>query len=80
MLMTPSGFIALLAGWFVTEIGRQPFLVYGLLRTKDVASVISYEQVLFSLVSFVLVYFVIFGAATFYILRLIGKGVGKIDL
>lgn len=74
MIMTPSGFIALLSGWFVTEIGRQPFLVYGLFRTHDAASVVSANQVLFSLVAFIVVYFFIFGAATFYILRLIAKG------
>lgn len=77
MLMTPSGFVALLAGWFVTEIGRQPYVVYGLLRTRDAVSALSSQQVLFSLVSFVLVYFVIFGAATFYILKLIAKGMPK---
>lgn len=75
MIMTPSGFIALLSGWFVTEIGRQPYLVYGLLRTRDAASNIASGQVLFSLISFVVVYLIIFGAATFYILRLIAKGV-----
>ena len=78
MLMTPSGFVALLAGWFVTEIGRQPYVVYGLLRTRDAASALSSGQVLFSLLSFVVVYFVIFGAATFYILKLIVKGMPKI--
>ena len=36
--MTFSGWIATVAGWYVTEIGRQPFIVYGLLRTADVAS------------------------------------------
>ncbi len=77
MLMTPSGFIALLAGWFVTEIGRQPYVVYGLLKTRDAASALSSEQVLFSLISFVVVYFVIFGAATFYILKLLAKGPQK---
>ena len=75
MIMAPSGFIALLAGWFVTETGRQPYLVYGLLRTKEAASVLSSSQVAFSLFTFVAVYLVIFGAATFYILRLLGKGV-----
>ena len=78
MLMTPSGFIALLSGWFVTEIGRQPYVVYGFLKTKDAASVLSSEQVLFSLISFVVVYLIIFGAATYYILRLLSKGPEKI--
>ena len=75
MLMTPSGFIALLSGWFVTEIGRQPYVVYGFLRTRDAASVVSSDQVLFSLISFIVVYLIIFGSATFYILRLIFKGI-----
>ncbi len=74
MLMTPSGFVAILAGWFVSEIGRQPYLVYGVLKTHEMASIISANQVLFSLISFIIVYFVIFGAATYYILRLIIKG------
>lgn len=74
MALTPSGFIALLSGWYVTEIGRQPFVVYNLLRTADTVSPVSAEQVLFSLGVFVTVYFFIFGAATFYILRLIKKG------
>lgn len=74
MLMTPSGFVALLTGWFVTEIGRQPYLVYGILRTRDVASAVDPSQVMFSLLAFVVVYFIIFGAATYYILRLIHKG------
>jgi cytochrome bd ubiquinol oxidase subunit I len=78
MLMTPSGFIALLSGWFVTEIGRQPYVVYGFLKTKDAASVLSSEQVMFSLISFVVVYLIIFSAATFYILRLLKKGPEKI--
>ncbi len=78
MAMTPSGFIALLSGWFVTEIGRQPYVVYGFLKTKDAASVLSSEQVLFSLISFVVVYLIIFGAATYYILRLLAKGPEKI--
>ncbi len=77
MMMTPSGFIAILAGWFVTEIGRQPYLVYGLLRTADVASAVSSNQVLFTLIAFGIVYFIIFGAATYYILRLIAKGLDR---
>jgi cytochrome d ubiquinol oxidase subunit I len=78
MAMTPSGFIALLSGWFVTEIGRQPYVVYGLLRTREASSAISSGQVMFSLIVFVVVYFVIFGSATFYILRQIAKGPQKL--
>jgi cytochrome d ubiquinol oxidase subunit I len=77
MIMTPSGFIALLSGWFVTEIGRQPYVVYGFLKTRDAASILTSDQVMFSLISFVVVYLIIFGAATFYILRLLARGVEK---
>jgi cytochrome d ubiquinol oxidase subunit I len=78
MLMMPSGFIALLAGWFVTEIGRQPYVAYGLIRTRDAVSpAILGPQVAWSLAVFVIVYALIFGAGSYYILRLIGKGIAK---
>lgn len=74
MAMGPSGFISVLAGWFVTEVGRQPYMVYGLLRTADTASPIGAPPILISLSAFVFTYVFIFGAGSFYILRLIGKG------
>jgi len=74
IIMTPSGFVALLTGWFVTEIGRQPYLVYGFLKTSEVSSALTSEQVMTSLILFVAVYLTIFTAATYYILRLINKG------
>ena len=70
MVMGPSGFIAVLAGWYTTEVGRQPYTVYGLLRTADSLSNVDAEAVGASLVAFILVYFIVFGAGTFYILRL----------
>ncbi len=73
MLMGPSGFIAVLAGWITTEVGRQPFTVYGLLRTADSLSPVAAPAVGASLVSFIVVYFFVFGAGTFYILRLMSK-------
>ncbi len=73
-LMAPAGFIAILAGWMVTEIGRQPYVVYGVLRTVDMASPITVHEVAWSLLMFVIVYFLIFGAGVYYILRLIAKG------
>ncbi len=76
MLMMPSGFLALLAGWFVTEIGRQPYTVYGLLRVgESVTPAIVTPQVLASLLAFVVIYTLLFGAGSYYILRLIGKGI-----
>ncbi len=72
VLMGPSGFIAVLAGWYTTEIGRQPYTVYGLLRTVDSVSPIDAAAVGASLVAFIIVYFFVFGAGTFYLLRLMG--------
>lgn len=72
VLMTPAGFGAVLAGWITTEVGRQPYTVYGLLRTADSVSPIGAPAVGASLVAFIVVYFLVFGAGTFYILRLMG--------
>lgn len=74
MTMMPSGFIAVLAGWFVTEVGRQPYTAYGVLKTQDSISPVIAEQVALTLAIFVVVYILIFGAGSYYILRLIGKG------
>lgn len=72
--MTPTGFIAILCGWFVTEIGRQPYVVYGLLRTADMSSPLEGHYVFITLLSFIFVYTFVFGAGIYYIFRLIGKG------
>jgi len=69
LLMGPSGLIAILAGWMVTEVGRQPYTVYGLLRTVDSVSPIDAPGVLGSLLAFVFVYFLIFTPGIIYILR-----------
>jgi cytochrome d ubiquinol oxidase subunit I len=68
--MGPAGFIAVLAGWVTTEVGRQPFTVYGLLRTADSVSPLAAPAVASSLIAFVIVYFTIFAAGIVYILRL----------
>lgn len=73
LLMGPSGFVAVLAGWVTTEVGRQPYTVYGLLSTAQSASPIAAPAVATSLVAFIIVYFFVFGAGVFYILRLCGK-------
>ena len=84
MVMGPSGFIAVLSGWIVTEVGRQPFTVYNLLRTADSASPIDATAIAFSLAAFVIVYFALFGAGVYYILRLMKAapvvGAGSADL
>lgn len=74
MLMAPSGFVAVIAGWIVTEIGRQPYTVYGLLRTADSVSPIATSTVAVSLLTFVVLYFTLFGAGLVYILRQIKLG------
>lgn len=78
ILMGPSGFIAVLAGWVTTEVGRQPFTVYGLLRTADSVSPIGLPGISTSLIAFVIVYFIVFGAGVFYILRMMGKTPGAL--
>ncbi|NHB57463.1 cytochrome ubiquinol oxidase subunit I [Acinetobacter sp. 194] len=74
VLMGPAGFIALLAGWFTTEVGRQPWVVYGVMRTKDALSPVSAEQVGFTLIIFVVVYCVVFGVGIYYMLKLMHLG------
>jgi cytochrome d ubiquinol oxidase subunit I len=73
LLMGPSGFVAVLAGWITTEVGRQPYTIYGLLRTADSISPIDAPAVGASLAAFVIVYFIVFGAGVFYLLRLMSK-------
>lgn len=72
--MGPSGLIAILAGWFTTEIGRQPWVVYGIMRTADGVSMHSAAQLGLTLVLFVVVYFAVFGAGISYVMRLVRKG------
>jgi cytochrome bd ubiquinol oxidase subunit I len=74
MALTPAGFIAVLAGWFVTEIGRQPYIVYGVLRTGEATSPVLGTPIAMSLFAFIVTYVFVFGAGTYYILTLIGKG------
>jgi len=73
VLMAPSGFVAVLAGWITTEVGRQPYTVYGLLRTVDSVSPLHAPAVGASLIAFIVVYFMVFGAGTVYLLQLMGK-------
>lgn len=77
-LSFPSGFIAVLAGWFTAEVGRQPWVVYGLLRTKDaVTPSLAAGDVLLSLACYVLVYSVIYAFGLYYIYRLLRDGLGQ---
>jgi len=74
MWMGPSGLLAILAGWITTEVGRQPWVVYGLMRTADGVSNHSYAQLGFTLIAFVVVYFALFGTGFAYMMRLVRKG------
>ena len=74
MCMGPAGLIAMLSGWFTTEIGRQPWVVYGLMRTANASSNHSVGQLTITLVLFVVVYFMLFGTGFGYMMRLVRKG------
>lgn len=74
MGMMPMGFVAVLAGWFVTEVGRQPYTVYGVIRTGESVSPVLPEYIAISLMIFIVAYIFIFGMGTYYILKLIKKG------
>lgn len=75
MFMGPTGYIALLAGWVTTEVGRQPWVVYGVLRTQNgLSHAVSAGQVGISLILFVVVYTIVFGSGIYYILKLVRKG------
>jgi cytochrome d ubiquinol oxidase subunit I len=74
LCMGPAGLIAILAGWYTTEIGRQPWVVYNVMRTADAVSRHDVPQLTFTLVVFVLVYFLVFGTGIAYLLRQIAAG------
>ena len=73
IVMGPMGFVAVIAGWVTTEVGRQPWTVYGLLRTADSASPLAAPAVAASLLAFVIVYFAVFGIGIWYILKLMAE-------
>jgi cytochrome d ubiquinol oxidase subunit I len=72
--MGPAGFVAVVAGWVVAEVGRQPWVIYGLLRTTDAVSPVTQGEVSVSLLAFMTIYALIFGVGVLYILRLMGEG------
>ncbi|UYN93815.1 MAG: cytochrome ubiquinol oxidase subunit I [Enhydrobacter sp.] len=73
LAMGPAGFVTVIAGWVTTEVGRQPYTVHGLLRTADSVSPLEAPAVAASLLAFIVVYFIVFGAGTLYILRLMSR-------
>jgi cytochrome d ubiquinol oxidase subunit I len=72
--MGPAGFVAVIAGWIVAEVGRQPYVIYGVLRTVDAVSPVRASQVSVSLLAFMAIYAVVFSVGALYILRLIAAG------
>ena len=74
LCMGPTGLIALLAGWFTTEVGRQPWVVYGLMRTSDGVSAHGVVPLSVTLALFVVIYFAVFGVGLVYMARLVRVG------
>jgi cytochrome bd ubiquinol oxidase subunit I len=79
MIMTPSGFGAVLFGWFTAEIGRQPYVVYGHLRTADAVSPIAAGAVTASLLIFIIVYAFVFGFGSYYLAKLLRRGPDPVE-
>jgi len=77
LCMGPSGLLAVLAGWFTTEIGRQPWVVYGVLRTKDAVTNHSSLALSATLLTFIVVYFLVFGAGIRFMLKIVANGPDK---
>jgi cytochrome d ubiquinol oxidase subunit I len=71
----PVGYVAVTAGWVTTEVGRQPYVVYGVMRTADaVTPSLTGGDVLLSLVVYVVVYAIVFGAGLYYLVRMVQRG------
>ena len=73
-LFTALGFVAILTGWFVTEQGRQPWVVYGLMQTADGTSPVPAASIAGTLALFVFIYGIVFATGIYYINRLINAG------
>jgi len=74
LCMGPAGLIAVLAGWITTEAGRQPWVVYGVLRTQDAVSNHSVLALSVSLLMFVAIYVFVFGTGIGFMLKMVGRG------
>jgi cytochrome d ubiquinol oxidase subunit I len=74
-LSFPTGFIAILTGWYTAEVGRQPWVVYGLLRTRDaITPALTTNDVLTSLIIYIVVYFLFVSFGIYYIYKLLRDG------
>ncbi len=79
-LASPLGFVAIVAGWYTAEIGRQPYVIYGALRTEDAVSPVTAGSVTLSLAMFFVIYSAVFGAGFWYLLRTIRTGPVEVAL
>jgi cytochrome d ubiquinol oxidase subunit I len=77
VLMAPAGFLAMLSGWVVTEVGRQPFTIFGLLRTSDSLSSVSRHQVIHSTWIILVFYLLIFGIGFWVLIRTLREPPGE---
>jgi cytochrome d ubiquinol oxidase subunit I len=78
--MSVSPFLAVLAGWFVTEVGRAPWLVYGLMtQAEGVTPSLTGGMALFTLIGYIAVYAAVFSAGVYYLLRLFQAGIEAQD-
>lgn len=75
--MMPAGFVALLTGWYTAEIGRQPWVVYGVMRTVDASSAVTAGAVAGSLVTYFVAYGILFGFGSWYLLKVLRDGPGS---
>lgn len=78
LLVSPTGFVTVIAGWVTTETGRQPWVIYGQMRTAGAVAPVAASAVATSLVAFIIVYFSVFGAGIWYILRLMASPPGGV--
>jgi cytochrome d ubiquinol oxidase subunit I len=73
VVMAPAGFVAMICGWIVTEVGRQPFTIYGLMRTAHSNGQQPLSFVAGSTLAIVVLYLLVFGLGFFYLMRAIGR-------
>jgi cytochrome bd ubiquinol oxidase subunit I len=74
VIMTPSGIVATLGGWYLAETGRQPWVIYGILRTIDAVSPVPADALLSSLIAFICIYALFLTAFVLFAVRMIRRG------
>ena len=77
-LTSPLGFVAIIAGWIVAEVGRQPYVVYGVMRTADAVSPVAAGSIGFSMLLYGTAYSLLFVAGAIYIQRILVKGPAQV--